>query len=133
MKQPPPDRRHNPRLHGMVVTQPGEFYADLAHHVYTCDQLGVCQDRSDCTCTRSERAAASATEAGNVWFVGIEPNIDETAFDTGWPLTPREVLHFWLFILAAVAVYVSAVLLAVGWVAGLDSAEVLGSVLAWGL
>ena len=121
-----------PYIPSMTVTQPAAL-DDQPLHILphrTREELGVCQGRGDCGCQRP--ASSTPPEAGNVWFVGTEPNDDETAFDTGWPLTGREVLAFWITIFAASAVVVSLILMVTGWANGLSTRDIIGTVLAWG-
>jgi len=130
MMHPTPERRLQPRVPGITVTQPGEFDAPLVTHIYTCEQLGVCQDRADCTCPPAERPtwppaertrddASTPPEAGNVWFMDNHLYDDDGTPDdaiTTWPVTGRAIAAFWALIFIAVLACIALVGTAAGYV-----------------
>ena len=130
---PAPDRRQQPRIPGMVVTQP-------ASHPHTCDELGVCQNTGLCyQCsdgTGTQRMGDSSSvppQAGNIWFVGPEPT-DELDADQPdwWPVTGLQIAAFWALFVIVVMLTVSACVLVAGHAWGLSTGDVVGALLAWG-
>jgi len=135
--KPIPDRRQQPRIPGMVVTQPAPL-DDAPLHIltpaqlgtpqsphHTCDQLGGCQGRGNCNCQTAPR------EAGNIWFA--EPEPDDTIKSVGWPVSGLQIAACWMLLAALSLLIVGMSVAAAGLAHGMAPAEIVGALLAFGV
>lgn len=112
---PAPDRRQQPRIAGMVVTQPADLDADQPIiHI-------------------PDLVSTVPPQAGNVWFVGPEPTDDLDADQPDWwPVTGLQIAAFWALFAIVVVITVSACVLVAGHAWGLSNGDIVGALLAWG-